>query len=144
MAEDFLGDPSDILLKRVGRDCSRSFGFIVGSNLIPCSDCVYIIKPHDPMSHNKILFAIRCISGLNYFPARLERGVGARYIVLSDILQLKIPCSISECFPKQFADYCDAISNQNSKVMVAIENDICSSHPMTNVVVSTVPTVGTK
>ena len=72
-------EPGDVLVKRVGRACSRTFGRCTGLFGMPCTDCVLVLKPVDRRVSTKLLFAIRTLAGMQWGSALPARDWGCLY-----------------------------------------------------------------
>ena len=70
----------DLLIKRVGRNCSQSLGSAVGITTRTCSDCVLIVRPFAPSKSTQLLFALRCLLNARWARPLVERGTGASYL----------------------------------------------------------------
>ena len=112
----------DILVKRVGRMCYQTFGKIAGVVGSTCSDCVFIVRPKNPIQSIRILFAIRSLVGLSWVRPLFERGTGASYLSEKGLRDLMIPIGLNERFPKMFNRYKDAVSRRSFAEMRRIES----------------------
>lgn len=92
----------DILVKRVGRGCSDSFGLCVGLTGVQCSDCVLIIRPRSNSTTLKLLFALRSMVELASLRTILEKGTGAPYISEIALRTLPVPVAAADAFPDEF------------------------------------------
>jgi hypothetical protein len=117
----------DILVKRVSRRCSQSFGFGLGIEGALCSDCVLIIRPKRVAEARRLLFAIRSFMALDFAPSLLERGTGASYLAQSDLSVFEIPANLSAMFPALFKRYVDAIRRKSYASMVRTEKEASQS-----------------
>jgi len=101
------GDPrfvkkGDILVKRVGRNCSKSFGIYNGNSDQECSDCVYIIRPNPSVSSLSILFSLKALTSFLWAKPLLERGTGASYISRESLEGLSIPTKLNKFYPREY------------------------------------------
>ncbi len=102
----------DLLVKRVGRNCHRTFGRPLCLQGIPCSDCVLIVRPRDSGMSTRLLFSLQTLFDLEWSTPLVERGTGASYISHESLLKLRIPAKLPECFPKSYASF---VSAQNGR-----------------------------
>jgi hypothetical protein len=117
-------EPGDVLVKRVGRACSRTFGRCVGLLGMPCTDCVLLLRPADRRDSTRLLFAIRSLAGMQWASALLERGTGAAYIGHDSLADVVIPSDLSDRYPTLFTHYVDAVSARAFPVMERIESQV--------------------
>lgn len=113
--------PHDILVKRVSRNCARSFGLGHGIEGALASDCTMIIRPKHRISHIRLLFAIRSMMNLEFGPAFLERGTGAQYLSQSELLDFEVPYLLAGILPSDFSDYLKAVRRRCFRSMLLIE-----------------------
>jgi tRNA1(Val) A37 N6-methylase TrmN6 len=118
----------DILVKRVSRNCSRSFGLAYKIDGALCSDCILIIRPKPRVSSTRLLFAIRCLLTLEFGPALLERGTGASYISQIDLGRFEIPYALSKGYSKHFERYLKLVKRRDffdmKKIEVAVAKEL--------------------
>src|SRR5438045_3336714 len=76
---------NDIIVKRVGRECSKTFGVVADAVGYATSDCVVIIRSHAPADRLKLLFALRTVYGSDISASLLERGTGAPYLTVAEL-----------------------------------------------------------
>jgi hypothetical protein len=114
-------EEGDILVKRVGRYCSRTFGRIAGTLGMECSDCVMILRPKDRRMSSKILFALRCLVALPWIAPVIEKGTGASYITERSLNDLQVPIALHKRFPKSFEKYKSAIQKRSFSEMCRVE-----------------------
>lgn len=100
--------PGDLLARRVGRNCHRSFGRPLGLVGFPCSDCVLIVRPKDSHNSLQLLFAVQVLLEVNWAGPLIERGTGARYITHESVLDLAIPTKLHKCFAGTYALFVEA------------------------------------
>lgn len=117
-------EPGDLLVKRVGRACSRTFGRCAGLLGMPCTDCVLVLKPADRRWSTKLLFAIRSLAGMEWAGALLERGTGAAYIGHDSLADFVIPSDLSDRYPTLFSRYVEAVPARAFSVMERIESQV--------------------
>jgi hypothetical protein len=112
----------DILVKRVSRNCARSFGLGYGIGGALASDCVLIVRPHYRISSIRLLFAIRCLMVLDFGPALLERGTGASYLAQSELEKFEVPYALSREYGQCFSLYVGAIRRRSCDSMQQVES----------------------
>jgi hypothetical protein len=111
----------DILVKRVGKDCSKTFGRVTDVHGHAASDCIVIIRPHKPKENLKMLFALRCILGAEVGASLLERGTGAPYLTVAELPLVELPSNLSTVYPDAFSNYKRAVSRRSFNDMLTIE-----------------------
>lgn len=111
----------DILVKRVGRRSSRTFGRALRCVGMECTDCVMVVRPLQPGTSTKILFAVRCLLGLPWVAPLVERGTGASYITEASLNALVVPMGLHRRFSKSFHKYKAAVARQSFREMCRIE-----------------------
>lgn len=121
----YLANSSCILVSRIGRNCSKSFGVAISHKPVPCTDHVWIMKMKEPAQHLQILFSIRCLVHLSWFSSILERGVGAKYIVSHDLADLRIPMKLGSKHHGMFTKYEKAFRSYEGIEMQEIEKNTC-------------------
>lgn len=114
----------DVLVKRVSRNCSQSFGLAYGILGAPVSDCVLVIRPRAVNSSIRLLFAIRCLMALDFGPALLEKGTGASYLSQNELRNFKLPYALSEVFGPCFRLYIGAVQQRFFSSMKLIEKAV--------------------
>jgi tRNA1(Val) A37 N6-methylase TrmN6 len=115
---------NDLLVKRVGKDCSKSFGITIDANGYTASDCVILIRPHKSSDKLKLLFAIRTFLGAEVATALLERGTGAPYLTVVELPNAQVPVNLAEVYPAAFANYREAVRSHRFRDMLSIENQV--------------------
>ncbi|RZL46798.1 MAG: hypothetical protein EOP00_13895, partial [Pedobacter sp.] len=123
-AKNYDCSNEDILIKRVGRNCSKSFGVLESNNKLKCSDCLLIIKTQTKTTRNKILFALRVIYNSKFGNLIIERGTGASFISSQTLKSLKLPTNLSELFPVYYKIYSRAIKKSSLSEMLIIEQEV--------------------
>jgi len=96
---------ADLLVKRVGRNCHKTFGRPLSLQGMPCSDCVLIVRPRDFGISTRLLFSLQTLFELTWSKPLLERGTGASYVSHESLLEMSIPTRLDECFPKTYASF---------------------------------------
>jgi len=97
--------PGDILVKRVGRDCSSSFGKYTSPKSIRCSDCIFVIRPKEEEDTLTLLFSLKFISHLPWAKALLEKGTGANFINGRDLAGFLVPTQLAREHSRVFAHF---------------------------------------
>lgn len=118
-----LVSSNDIVVKRVGRNCSSTFSILFAEKAVYCTDCVLVIRPHNKAFILDLLFSIRAIYASSIGSGVLERGNGARYLTKVDLESLVICINLSSVFKDQFKRYQIAVNHRNFKDMISIENE---------------------
>lgn len=93
---------TDLLIRRVGRNNHLTLG---DARLVAGfygTDCLFVIRPNAGVSSRALLFALQSILALEWLPACLERGTGARYISKSTLERLPVPLAASTVFADAF------------------------------------------
>jgi len=124
-SSDSFANNTDVLLKRLGRNCSRSFGILANEDSTYCTDSVWILRLRISYSTVKLLFVLRCLSNLPWVSSLLEKGVGAKYIAGADVLDLRLPLSLPKYFFSDFRSYCCAVKKYDVESMKHIEKNVC-------------------
>ena len=114
--------PGDILVRRVSRNCARSFGLGVGVQGALASDCVLIVRPRYRVSSVRLLFAIRCLMALEFGPGLLERGTGASYLAQGELGGLEVPYGLSRVCRALFGLYARAVRCRCFEAMQGVES----------------------
>lgn len=117
----------DILVKRVSRNCARSFGLGVEIENARASDCVLVIRPRRGFQHLRLLFAVRCLMAFDYGPLLLERGTGASYITQREIAGLEVPYWLSKLYPGLYKLYVKAVQRRSFASMQDLESRVCAN-----------------
>ena len=114
----------DILLKRVGRFPSQTFGRTSGVIGMECSDCVIVVRPKRTKQSTRILFALRCLAGISGISQLLEKGTGACYVTEKSLNELAVPAALHKKFPKSYQKYKVAVAGRSFDEMHRIEKYI--------------------
>lgn len=104
-------EKGDLLVRRVGRGCARSFKLNHLPLPMPCSDCVIIIRPLRDVSNLSLLFALRAMMTSAQGQALVEKGLGAKYLAIGPLRNLQIPLGLSAIFPQEFASFQRSIAD---------------------------------
>lgn len=112
----------DILVRRVSRNCARSFGLGVGIRGALASDCVLIVRPRYRVSSARLLFAVRCLMALDFGPGLLERGTGASYLAQGELRSLEVPYGVSRVYRALFDLYSTAVRCRFFEAMQGVES----------------------
>ena len=131
MAKEIARDKSvrgirdgDLIIKRVGRNCSRSIGISADLNGFACSDCLLLLRPKNGFDSIKILLAMRLMLCSSIGQGLLERGAGASYLTESGLRTLPIPLGIADMHPLHFETYQNAIRTMSVRTILKIENQL--------------------
>ena len=114
----------DILVRRVSRNCSSSFGLAVGIRGALVSDCVLVLRPRYRVSSVRLLFAIRCLMTLDFGARLLERGTGATYIAQRELKSLEVPFGIAQTYAGLYENYAYAVRSGSFSRMQDLEAKI--------------------
>lgn len=114
----------DLLLKRVGRNCSQSLGRVIGHIGESSSDCVLIIRPNNPKASIALLLQLRVVMTSDFGKALFENGTGASYLTEHGICETSVPTRLGRYFVSYLRKYTVAVKNRNFLKMVEIENDL--------------------
>ena len=114
----------DILVKRVGRYCSQSFGRTAGVVGMKCSDCVLILRPNVIRASTELLFAIRCMVGFPWAASLVEKGTGASYITEHALATMMVPTALHKKHSLYFARYRAAVARRSFREMRRIEQHV--------------------
>jgi tRNA1(Val) A37 N6-methylase TrmN6 len=115
----------DLLIKRVGRDCSQSLGRPIGMTDRSCSDCVLIVRPQVPSESTRLLFALRCLLSAGWARALVERGTGAAYLSRDSLVALRVPFALPQIYPREFDQYRRAARSRDFSTMRSVEIRVC-------------------
>lgn len=115
---------NDLLIKRVGRECSFSLGTIKGYRKVPCTDCILIIRPKVGVSQISLLLELRLVLMTEWGKNIIERGTGASYLTKKDLLNLHIPRKIPKVFKREYSKFKMALKKYDSSMMNKIEKKI--------------------
>src|SRR5260370_42141203 len=114
----------NLLVKRVSRDCSRSFGLADGIRDALGSDCVLVVRPAAGIRSTRLLVALRCLMALDFGPALLERGTGASYLAQGELGEFEVPYALSEVFRGEFRVYNRAVRRRCFRTMEMVESAV--------------------
>lgn len=117
----------DILVKRVSRNCSQTFGLTRGATGRACTDCVLVVRPRRSRESTRILFAIRCMMGLGHLPSLIQRGTGASLLSATALRKLRIPSSLYARYPRLYKRYHLAQKRGDFTTVLEIESRIQST-----------------
>lgn len=109
----------DILVRRVGRNCHRTFGLSpsIGGAL---SDCVIKIKPNQKNHKPAILISLRILSDL--FPSLIINGTGAQYISKRRLNEVPVFLDIFNHLPFSPDQYLSAMKNNQQHIISQFES----------------------
>jgi tRNA1(Val) A37 N6-methylase TrmN6 len=111
----------DLLVKRVGRNCSRTLRLNRSLDHKQCSDCVLVVRPSKLATSVRLLLAARVLLESRVGPSLMERGSGASYITENAMQSLTIPLALSELDLSLYRRYRYAVARQNLGRVRAIE-----------------------
>jgi hypothetical protein len=114
----------DILVKRVSRNCARTFGLPIHLTGAFCSDCVFVIRPVTKGDTLKILFCLRCLFAIESAITIIERGTGAAYLSKSGLQRLSVPVNLFERVKIHYLRYKAAARRRDFNAMQKIEKDV--------------------
>ena len=114
----------DLLIKRVGRGCSGSLGVTAGEEGKTCSDCIFILRPCQPRSHVRLMFAARVLLQSPAVRRILERGTGATYLTEDGLGSLRIPMGLAAQFPTAYRRFRSALSACHAGELDQIEKRV--------------------
>ena len=114
----------DLLIARVGRNCSGRVGLHIGLTGFACSDCVLVLSPVVPRAAKQLLFALRIVLLWSRSGDLLERGTGATYITSRELRELVIPRNAYKIFESRYRKYLVAVRRMDLQSMYAIELDV--------------------
>lgn len=92
----------DILLKRVGRKCLKTFGLYSLKRKQEISDCVFRITVNDGVSAMKVLFSLRVLYSGDLGEQFLNKGTGAKFITARDLSNAPVIYNIDKIFPNEY------------------------------------------
>ena len=93
---------TDLLIRRVGRNNHLTLGdarLVAG---LHATECLFVIRPNSGISSQRLLFALQSILALDWLPACLERGTGARYFSKNTLERLSVPLAASTIYSDAF------------------------------------------
>ena len=93
---------TDLLIRRVGRNNHLTLGdarLVAG---LYATDCLFVIRPNVGVSSRTLQFALQSILALDWLPACLERGTGARYFSKDTLERLPVPLATSTVYVDAF------------------------------------------
>lgn len=113
---------SDLLIKRVGRNCSKSLGPVINISGYAASDCITIIRPQRSTDKLPIMFAFRVLLAGEVGSYFLESGAGASYLTNADLSKTKIPTDLASHFKSVFHKYRIAVRKRDYLEILRLEN----------------------
>lgn len=116
--------PGDIIIKRVDRRSALSPALFCGLGPVRASDCILRIRPKTGASSEELLFALRTVISWPVGSALVERGVGAKYITISDLASIRIPLGLGEAYPQLFDRYRALIAKKKWQELATIEAEV--------------------
>jgi tRNA1(Val) A37 N6-methylase TrmN6 len=115
---------TDLLLKRVGRNCSSTLGTVTDAHGYASSDCITILRPLKPEESLKLFFATRIILASKLGAALMERGTGASYVTTEQLSHLQIPINLAAVYRNLFLEYELAVQSERFSEMIRIEDHV--------------------
>ena len=123
-SKDVRIDTSDLLVARVGRNCSQNIGLCVNLNDFSLSDCVIRIRPTGKISSIQVLFALRVLLGSVEVQHTLLRGTGAKFLRLDSLELLAFPTKLHRVFAEEFSRYKQFVAGRDFTAMEALERKV--------------------
>jgi tRNA1(Val) A37 N6-methylase TrmN6 len=114
----------DLMIARVGKNCSSSCGIVTNAAGYAASDCVIMIRPHEQRARLKLLFAIRTTFGMEITPSLIERGTGAPYLTVAELPHVMIPINLADIYQRDFSKYCLSVRRKRLEEMKNIEKRV--------------------
>ena len=111
----------DLLMARVGRNCSKSLGFCSSLNGIGVSDCLLIIRAKRASVAHQLLFALRTLSATGQLSELLVRGTGAHYVAATDVKACLVPIKLAKLFPREYKRFLRAVKSRDFSTMQRVE-----------------------
>ena len=124
LSNDIHLQSNDILLKRVGRHCTFTFGFLSNFTFTTCTDCMLIIRPHKGICPYQVLFSLRCLLSHPIGNNLVSRGSYAKYIVQKSLNTLHLPLLLNNRYPKMFEKYVLSVKQHQFDKMLNIERSV--------------------
>ncbi|VUD62303.1 Modification methylase Eco57IB [Thalassocella blandensis] len=120
-------DKGDILVKRVGRNCLKSFGLMLINRKQVPTDCILILRPKNQDDAMKILFSIRILYSHSNGESYLQRGTGAKYISANRLALAPILTNLHKIYDSHFRQYEIAVKSNHIEEMMDIESVVRES-----------------
>jgi tRNA1(Val) A37 N6-methylase TrmN6 len=112
---------NDLLVKRVGRNCSKTVGAITNAEGYAASDCLMIIRPRKSEDRERLLFALRVMLAGDIGSHFLESGAGASYLTAAQLVEMQIPINLDRLYLKTFLKYRFALEERDFAEMLRLE-----------------------
>jgi hypothetical protein len=116
-----VAKPTDILARRVSRNCAITFGLLRNRRSSSATDCVIIIRPAKDVDRESLLFSLRVFFGWKWARAFVERGAGASFISQEALSAASIPANLHDIAAPKFLRYRAALKKKNFAEMQSIE-----------------------
>ena len=100
--------PSDLLIRRVGRNSHLTIGDASLVAGLLATDCLFIIRPNQGIASRRLLFALKSIVGLDWLSTVLVRGTGANYFCKSSLEQLPVPLAAPDAYADSYLNFVHA------------------------------------
>jgi hypothetical protein len=111
----------DLIVKRVGRDCAKSWLPYLHKNEAPCSDCIFVVRPKPHIHSLNLLFALRVLTSSQKGAPLIEHGVGAAYLTRNSLQSLMLPIDLASKYPKSFDRFRTAVRGRQWTELAIIE-----------------------
>jgi len=112
---------NDLLVQRVGRNCSKTVGAIANAEGYAASDCLMIIRPRKSEDRERLLFALRVMLAGDIGSNFLESGAGASYLTAAQLVEIQIPINLDSLYPNTFLKYRFALEERDFSEMLRLE-----------------------
>jgi hypothetical protein len=116
----------DLLIKRVGRNCSKSLGLHLNLDGFNCTDCVFIVRPKKELESSKLLFNFRVIYNSYFGSNTLEKGTGAKYMTATGLEKVQVPVNLHSIYHIKYMEYLMALEKRDFSYMNMIEDQVRS------------------
>lgn len=113
---------NDLLVKRVGRNCSKTIGAITNAEGYAASDCLMIIRPRNSEDRTRLLFALRVMLAGEIGSSFLESGAGASYLTAAQLVEIQIPINLDSVYSNTFLRYKLALKQRDFLEVLRLEN----------------------
>jgi hypothetical protein len=118
-----VAKPSDILVRRVARNCATTFGLLRCRRSSSATDCVLIIRPAKGADRESLLFSLRVFFGWKWARAFIEKGAGASFISQRALRAVLIPANLHMIAKSGFLRYQKALKKKDFDEMQNIESN---------------------
>jgi hypothetical protein len=114
----------DILVKRVGRGCLKSFGVMRIKRKQLATDCILIVRPKEPTTSYDILFSLRVLYSSPIGENFLQKGTGAKYISAEGLLSSPIVYNLSKIYKSEFSNWLHYMEQNVTDKIEKIEQSV--------------------